>query len=152
MPDTAVLCVINTNIVWLILFLILLLVEAATVSLTSIWFALGALAALICSISGGPLWLQLVFFFLTSILTLIFTRPLAKKHVNSKIVSTNFDRVIGMEAVVTEEIDNIKSRGAVLIDGKIWTARSSDGSIIEKDSVVKACKIDGVKLIVSKIN
>lgn len=143
---------ISTNSFWLILLVLFLLVEAATVSITSIWFAAGALAALICSLFGGQVWLQIVFFFLVSILSLILTKPLVKKFINPAVVSTNFDRIIGMDAVVTEEIDNLKAQGAVLVDGKVWTARSLDNSVIAKDSIVKACEIDGVKLIVSKIN
>lgn len=143
---------ISTNTLWLVLFVLFLIFEAVTVSITSIWFAAGALVALICSMLGGPVWLQVVLFFLVSILTLILTKPLVKKYVNSNTVSTNFDRIIGMNAVVTEEINNLKAQGAVLVDGKVWTARSSDDSVIEKDTIVKACKIDGVKLIVSKIN
>lgn len=110
---------ISTNSFWLILLVLFLLVEAATVSITSIWFAAGALAALICSLFGGQVWLQIVFFFLVSILSLILTKPLVKKFVNPAVVSTNFDRIIGMDAVVTEEIDNLKAQGAVLVDGKV---------------------------------
>ena len=108
--------------------------------------------SLICSLFGGQVWLQICLFFLVSILSLILTKPLVKKFVNPAVVSTNFDRIIGMDAVVTEEIDNLKAQGAVLVDGKVWTARSLDNSVIAKDSIVKACEIDGVKLIVSKIN
>ena len=143
---------ISMNTLWLILFVLFLIFEAVTVSITSIWFAAGALVALICSMLGGPVWLQVVLFFLVSILTLVLTKPLVKKFVNSNTVSTNFDRIIGMNAVVTEEINNLKAQGAVLVDGKVWTARSLDDSVIEKDTIVKVCKIDGVKLIVSKIN
>lgn len=147
-----ILSALSTNTVWLILFVLFLIFEALTVAITSIWFAAGSLAALACSMLGGPLWLQIVLFFLVSILSLILTKPLVKKYVNSNAVATNFDRIIGMEAVVTEEIDNLKAQGSVLVDGKVWTARSADNSVIEKDSIVRACKIDGVKLIVSKIN
>lgn len=140
----------SMNSLWLVLLVAFLVFEAISVAITSIWFAVGALAALICSLLGGPLWLQIVLFFLVSILSLILTKPLVKKYVNSAAVSTNFDRIIGMDAVVTDEINNLKARGAVLVDGKTWTARSSDESVIEKDSIVKVVKIDGVKLIVSK--
>lgn len=140
----------SMNSLWLVLLVAFLVFEAISVAITSIWFAVGALAALICSLLGGPLWLQIGLFFLVSILSLILTKPLVKKYVNSAAVSTNFDRIIGMDAVVTDEINNLKARGAVLVDGKTWTARSSDESVIEKDSIVKVVKIDGVKLIVSK--
>ena len=138
----------NMSIVWLVLMVLLLILEAATAGLTSIWFALGALAALIASFFGGALWLQLVWFFAVSLLTLWLTRPLALKYLNSRRVATNADRVIGAEAVVTEDIDNIAGSGAVHVDGHEWTARSGSGANIAKGAVVRVERIEGVKLIV----
>lgn len=138
----------NMSIVWLALMVLLLILEAATAGLTSIWFALGALAALIASLFGGALWLQLVWFFAVSVLTLWLTRPLALKYLNSRRVATNADRVIGAEAVVTEDIDNIAGSGAVHVDGHEWTARSGSGANIAKGAVVRVERIEGVKLIV----
>lgn len=138
----------NMSIVWLALMVLLLILEAATAGLTSIWFALGALAALIASFFGGALWLQLVWFFAVSLLTLWLTRPLALKYLNSRRVATNADRVIGAEAVVTEDIDNIAGSGAVHVDGHEWTARSGSGANIAKGAVVRVERIEGVKLIV----
>lgn len=138
----------NMSIVWLALMVLLLILEAATAGLTSIWFALGALAALIASLFGGALWLQLVWFFAVSLLTLWLTRPLALKYLNSRRVATNADRVIGAEAVVTEDIDNIAGSGAVHVDGHEWTARSGSGANIAKGAVVRVERIEGVKLIV----
>lgn len=138
----------NMSIVWLALMVLLLILEAATAGLTSIWFALGALAALIASFFGGALWLQLVWFFAVSVLTLWLTRPLALKYLNSRRVATNADRVIGAEAVVTEDIDNIAGSGAVHVDGHEWTARSGSGANIAKGAVVRVERIEGVKLIV----
>ena len=138
----------NMSIVWLVLMVLLLILEAATAGLTSIWFALGALAALIASFFGGALWLQLVWFFAVSVLTLWLTRPLALKYLNSRRVATNADRVIGAEAVVTEDIDNIAGSGAVHVDGHEWTARSGSGANIAKGAVVRVERIEGVKLIV----
>ena len=138
----------NMSIVWLALMVLLLILEAATAGLTSIWFALGALAALIASFFGGALWLQLAWFFAVSLLTLWLTRPLALKYLNSRRVATNADRVIGAEAVVTEDIDNIAGSGAVHVDGHEWTARSGSGANIAKGAVVRVERIEGVKLIV----
>lgn len=138
----------NMSIVWLALMVLLLILEAATAGLTSIWFALGALAALIASLFGGALWLQLVWFLAVSVLTLWLTRPLALKYLNSRRVATNADRVIGAEAVVTEDIDNIAGSGAVHVDGHEWTARSGSGANIAKGAVVRVERIEGVKLIV----
>lgn len=138
----------NMSIVWLVLMVLLLILEAATAGLTSIWFALGALAALIASLFGGALWLQLAWFLAVSVLTLWLTRPLALKYLNSRRVATNADRVIGAEAVVTEDIDNIAGSGAVHVDGHEWTARSGSGANIAKGAVVRVERIEGVKLIV----
>ena len=138
----------NMSIVWLALMVLLLILEAATAGLTSIWFALGALAALIASFFGGALWLQLAWFLAVSVLTLWLTRPLALKYLNSRRVATNADRVIGAEAVVTEDIDNIAGSGAVHVDGHEWTARSGSGANIAKGAVVRVERIEGVKLIV----
>ena len=117
----------------------------------SIWFALGALAAMISSMLGAPLWLQLVWFFLVSVVSLLLTRPLAKKYVNGRAVPTNADMAIGKDCVVTETIDNVRGTGAVSVGGKIWTARmASPEGRAEKGTVLRAVRIEGVKLIVEE--
>ena len=136
---------------WLIAFAVFLGVEALTVGLTSIWFALGSLAALICAWLGGKMWLQTVWFLGISILSLVLTRPLAKKYVNSRQQPTNADRSIGHCGMVTETVDNLRSTGEVKLDGRIWTARSLSGEPIEKGSIVIAREIRGVKLIVERV-
>ncbi len=138
----------NMSIVWLVLMVLLLIVEALTAPLVCIWFALGALAALISALFGAAVWLQAVWFLAVSLLTLWLTRPLALKYLNNRKVATNADRVIGAEAVVTEEIDNIAGTGAVHVDGHEWSARSASGGRFAKGSVVKVERIEGVKLIV----
>ena len=138
----------NMTVVWLALMVLLLIVEALTAPLVCIWFALGALAALISALFGAAIWLQVVWFLLVSLLTLWLTRPIAVKYLNSRRVATNADRVIGAEAVVTEDIDNIAAAGAVTVGGKVWTARSAGGDPIARDSIVVVKRIEGVKLIV----
>lgn len=139
------------TIFWLVAVIALGVVEAATVGLVSIWFALGALAALVSSLFGGPLWLQIILFIVVAALSLYFTRPLVKKYFNKESHKpTNADMVIGKEAHVIEEINNLQATGAVRCMGKEWTARSEDGGIISKDEIVTAVKIEGVKLIVRK--
>lgn len=133
---------------WLIVFIILIVVEAATVSLTSIWFAAGALAALISAAFDAPIELQVIWFIIVSGVTLYFTRPLAKKYLNSKRTATNADRVLDSVCIVTEEIDNFAGTGTVSVGGKLWTARSKTGDKISKGETVKAMSIEGVKLIV----
>lgn len=142
----------NMSIVWVVIMVVFLVVEAATAGLTCIWFAIGALAALIAALFGAPIWLQLVWFFVVSVVTLYFTRPLVLKCVNSRSQPTNADMVIGKEALVTEAIDNVESAGAVAVGGKVWTARSENGEPIEVGSIVTVLRIEGVKLIVSAKN
>lgn len=142
---------VNMSVVWLIAMVVLLIVEALVPGLVSIWFALGALAALIAALLHAPLWLQIVWFLATSVVTLVLTRPLAQKYVNSRIQPTNADALIGKDCVVTEDINNLAGTGAVKIDGKVWTARSEDESkYFAAGEIVTAVRIEGVKLIVRK--
>lgn len=139
----------NMSIVWVAVMVVFLVVEAATAGLTCIWFAIGALAALIAALFGAPLWLQVIWFFVISFVTLYLTRPLVKKYVNSRSQPTNADMVIGNYALVTEAIDNVEGTGAVAVGGKVWTARSESGEPVELGKVVKVLRIEGVKLIVT---
>ena len=139
------------QIIWLVLLVVFAASEAATVGLTSIWFAAGSLAALIAALLGGPLWVQLTLFFAVSLLCLAAVRPLAKRHLNNQVEHTNADRAIGQEAQVTEDIDNIRGKGAVIIRGVTWTARSEDGSAIPAGTMVKVLRIEGVKVFVERI-
>lgn len=139
------------KIVWLVLLLLFAGAEAASVGLTSIWFAAGALCALIAALLGGPLWIQITLFLAASVLCLLAVRPLAKRHLNSKVEATNADRVIGEQAQVTEDIDNIRGKGAVVIRGVAWTARSEDGSPVPAGSLVKVLRIEGVKVFVERV-
>ncbi len=141
---------ISATAFWIIAMVVFLVVEAVTVGLASIWFAVGSLAAMICAMLRAQIWLQIVVFLVVSAAALYFTRPLVKKYVNGKVQPTNADMAIGKECRVTETINNIEGTGAVYVDGKTWTARSEDDEIIEKDELVTALRIEGVKLIVSK--
>ena len=139
---------------WLVSMIVLFIVEAATVNLMTIWFAFGALGALIASLLGAELWLQIVIFILVTIITLIPTRKLAKKYFSkSHHQPTNSDVVIGKDCIVTEDIDNLLSVGAVKCMGKEWTARSEIDEKIAAGETVTAVAIEGVKLIVrSKVS
>lgn len=136
-------------ILWLAATVILFIAEAVTVNLVTIWFAIGALAAFIAAVAGAQMWLQIVLFILVTAVTLIFTRPLAKKHFNGKHEATNADAVIGKTAVVTESIDNLAARGQVSCMGKIWTARAESDEPVAEGEKVTVKGIQGVKLIVS---
>lgn len=137
------------QIVWIALVVVFLIVEAISAGLASIWFAAGAVAALVASFLTAPIWLQVVLFFVVSIVTLILTRPLARKYVNSKTQPTNADMVIGSEATVTERIDNVAGTGTVSVGGRVWTARSAGGEVIEAGVLTKVKAIEGVKLLVT---
>ena len=139
------------KIIWLVLLLLFAGAEAASVGLTSVWFAAGALCALIAALLGAPLWVQIVLFLVVSALCLLAVRPLAKRHLNSKVEATNADRVIGEQAQVTEDIDNISGKGAVVIRGIAWTARSEDGSPLPAGTLVKVLRIEGVKVFVERV-
>ena len=139
-----------STIIWIAAIVIFGVAEAATAGLTSIWFVLGSVAALIAAICNGPIWLQIALFFVVSIATLAATRPLVTKLMKKDIKPTNADRVLGGSARVTERIDNDVPTGAVYIDGKTWSARSSTGEIIEPDAMVRVVRMEGVKLYVEK--
>lgn len=140
---------LNMPLVWLAAMIVLLIIEAIVPGLVSIWFAIGALAALISALFDAPLWLQTVWFLAVSVAALALTRPLVKKYVNGRIQPTNADALIGRDCVVTEDIDNLAGTGAVKVDGKVWTARADIESVhYHAGSVVTAVRIEGVKLIV----
>lgn len=142
----------NMSVFWLIAVVVLLIVEAVVPGLVSIWFALGALVALLSSLLHAPLWLQIVWFLLVSIAALILTRPLAAKYVNSRTQPTNADMLVGKECVVTEDIDNLLGTGAVTVAGKVWTARTPQGEMhLTKGEKARILRIEGVKLIVEPV-
>ena len=148
MPVTLFDTASNMAVVWGAAAVLFLAIEAVTVGLASIWFAIGSVCALIAALLYAPVWLQVVWFVLISALTLVLTRPLVKKYINSRSEATNADRVIGSSCRVTERIDNISGTGAVSADGKIWTARTENGAVVEPGAVVRVVEIRGVKLIV----
>ncbi len=137
---------------WVIAIIVFLILEGITAGLVTIWFAVGALAALIAAMFHAPVWLQIVWFFVVSIAAFALTRPLAKKYVNSKTQPTNADMYLGRECVVTETIDNLEGRGAVSVGGKVWTARSLTGATLPEGSRATVQRIEGVKLIVDPIH
>ena len=136
---------------WVVALVVFLIVEAVTAGLVSIWFVFGSLVALICAALGAAVWLQIFWFVIVSVATLVLTRPLVKRYVDSRSIATNADRSIGRAAVVTERIDNLAATGAVNLDGVVWTARSTDDAVaIEAGERVTVRAIEGVKLIVER--
>ncbi|MBR3438467.1 MAG: NfeD family protein [Clostridia bacterium] len=136
-------------IVWIAMLALFVVIEAATAQLVTIWFAVGALASLIAALVHAPIAIQIVLFVVVSVVALFATRPLVRKITNTKEARLNADRCIGQTAVITETINNIDGTGMAKIDGKVWTARSADGSVIPEGTQVTVDKIEGVKLIVS---
>lgn len=136
-------------IYWLVALIVFLVIEAATLGLATIWFAGGALVALIAAMCGAGIVIQIVLFLVVSLVLLIFTRPFAVRFLSKDTLKTNVNRVIGMEGVVTEEISNLAGTGKVSLGGNMWTARTeNEGGTIPVDAVVTVLRVEGVKLIV----
>lgn len=136
-------------IFWLVLLIVAIVAEVLTMGLTTIWFAGGALVAILAALLHAPIWIQVILFFLVSLLLLFFTRPIAVKYFNRDRVKTNVESMVGRQAVVTGEIDNLQGIGQVTLNGQEWTARSTNEKIrIPVGSVVNVVSVSGVKLIV----
>ena len=136
-------------IIWLVLVVVFLIAEALTVSMISLWFAAGAVVALLLSLLHIKIWLQVVLFFLVSGVLLACLRPMVKRHFTPKLTPTNVDAIVGTRGVVTAEVDNVCAAGQVKLNGMDWSARSTDGSIIPAGTMVKVDRIEGVKAFVS---
>ena len=134
--------------VWLAVMAAAVFLEMSTMALVSVWCAVGALVSVFAAYFGAPLAAQLLLFIGVSIVTAAVVRPLAKKYADPYKVPTNADRLVGMEARVTETINNGYPTGAVYVDGKTWTARSADGAVIPKGETVEVAAMEGIKLIV----
>ena len=134
---------------WLIIFVILLIVEIATLGLTTIWFAAGSLTAFVFGVIGFGTTVQLVVFLIVSVLLFAITRPIAVKYFNKERAKTNAESLIGEQALVIEDIDTVQSVGCVEIRGMEWSAKTDepDGKIA-KNKIVVVDGIQGVKLIV----
>lgn len=134
---------------WLVLLVVFLIAEAACpIHLVSIWFALGALVALLCAALGAPVWLQITLFVVVSGVLLW---PLAKKFLNSKVTATNVDSVVGSVGRVTADIDNVEAQGQVKLGGMEWTARSTSGDPISVGTEVRVDRVEGVKVYVTPV-
>ena len=143
----------NIVFVWLVLFIVFLVADLVTAgALVSIWFCVGALAALVAAYLGAAFWVQMTLFFVVSIGLLLGTKPFLKKHLDPKTMATNADRILQNRGIVEEEINNLKGQGAVKIDGKSWSARNVDGDVvIPVDTEVIVVGIEGVKAMVKLV-
>jgi len=136
-------------IFWLVLLIIFIAIEVATLGLTTIWFAGGALIAILAAALSAPVFVQIILFFLVALVMLFFTRPIAVKYFNKDRVRTNVESMVGRPAVVIADIDNIHGTGQVSVSGLEWSARSyNEKERIEAGTIVSIMAINGVKLIV----
>ena len=137
-------------IIWLVLMIVFIAMEAVTVQLISTWFAVGSLAAMVVSLLGGEIWLQITVFFTVSIVLLILLWPLARKHLKPKLVATNADALVGRICSVTEQIDPVEG-GRVKLGDVTWRANSQSGEQIPVGAQVKILQIQGAKVVVEMI-
>ena len=137
------------SILWLVLLVVFLAAEAATVSMVSLWFAVSALVALLVALLGGPGWLQGTLFLAISAVLLALLRPIVRRYISPRITATNVDSVIGSTGLVTAAIDNVSAAGQVKLGAMEWTARSTSGQPIPVGTLVKVDRIEGVKAFVS---
>ena len=138
-------------IIWLVLLVALVVIEAATMGLTTIWFAGGSLAAMLAAVLGAGAPMQIVLFLAVSCVLLIFTRPWAVKHLNRKRVKTNYESEIGKIIKLTETVNNLDQTGKSTVNGQEWTVRSKDDKeILKAGTLAKVIAVSGVKLIVEK--
>ena len=137
--------------IWLAVLVVCVGIEIATMGLTTIWFAGGALVSAILAALNAPLWLQIVAFFVVSLILLYLTRPVAVKYFNKDRVKTNVESLIGRQAIVISEIDNLQGIGQVTVGVQEWSARSvKDDVQLPVGSVVVVRSVSGVKLIVEE--
>jgi len=137
-------------IIWLSIASILVIIEIATLGLTTIWFAGGALVAALATHLGANWLVQIIVFAVVSLVLLVFTRPIAQKHLFKNNEKTNVDSLVGASANVIETINNKKQEGRIMLNGLEWSARSKDDELIEEGTEVLVESIQGVKAIVSK--
>ena len=138
-------------ILWLVLMVICLIIEGMTVMTVSLWFAAGALVALLVSLIGLQVWVQVTLFFVVSGVLLACLRPMVQRHFTPKLSRTNVDAIIGTKGYVTADIDNLSASGKVKLGGMEWSARSSMGLPIPAGTLVKVDHIEGVKAYVSPV-
>ncbi len=136
--------------IWLGAIVLFLILEGQTVAVVALWFAAGALAAMIAALCGAELWLQAVLFAAVSAVLLAFLKPLVQKHIIPKLQKTNADAIVGTVGPVVEDIDNIRAVGRVKLGGMEWSARSTNGEPIQKDALVEVDRIEGNKVFVSQ--
>ena len=136
------------TVVWIVAAVIMALIEAATMGLTTIWFAAGAVAAAIAAWLCGNFLVQIIVLLAVSAAMLCFTRPVAMKRLNAREKNVT-EQMLGRAGVVTEAI-NPFGAGLVKVGGVIWTARGErPEDSFDAGRRVSVVRIEGVKIIVS---
>ena len=138
------------SVIWIAALIAFVIIEAVTYQLVTIWFAVGALGALICSICGMGIPAQAAVFLILSIVMLVVLRPVSKRYLKNKTEKTNVDSLVGMDVLITEDVDNVAGLGRGKLCGMEWTVRSADDTPISAGETAVVEKIEGVKLIVSR--
>ena len=139
-------------IVWFALMVVFLIAEGVCpFHLISVWFSVGALAAVVVSLLGGAVWLQVTVFLVVSAGLLIALWPISRKLLQPKAIRTNVDALIGSQGYVTADIDNLTATGQVKLGAMEWTARSTTGDPIKTGTLVKVDRIEGVKAFVTEV-
>lgn len=142
---------LSMTVFWLVVLVALVIIELLTMGLTTVWFAGGALVATIAALFHAPLFLQIILFLVVSAVLLFFTRPLAVKYFNKDRVRTNAESLVGRQAIVISEIDNLQGIGQVNVGGMEWSARTRiDGVRLPVGTVTTVLAINGVKLVVEE--
>ena len=142
---------LSMTVFWLVILVVMVVIELLTMGLTTVWFAGGALVATIAALLHAPLFLQIILFLVVSAVLLFFTRPLAVKYFNKDRIRTNAESLVGRQAIVISEIDNLQGLGQVNVGGMEWSARTRvDGVKLPVGTVVTVLAINGVKLVVEE--
>lgn len=150
MLDTSDMTVIM--IIWLVIFIVLIAIEALTLNLTTVWFAIGSAAAYLCALAGLSFSVQFIIFVIISLILLFFTKPVAQRYVNKHFIKTNVDSLVGQIAKTTTRINNREGFGTAILNGMEWSAISEDDDvIIEAGTNVLVKGVSGVKLIVTEM-
>ena len=138
-------------IFWLAAMVVFLAAEAMTVTLVSIWFAIGALGAIVVALLGGSVVVQVTVFLALAVALLLSLRTVVRRHFTPHVTKTNVDSVIGATGIVITPVNNIAALGQVRINGIEWSARSTSGSHIPAGALVRVDKVEGVKVFVSLV-
>lgn len=142
----------DSGFLWIIAVLVFVIIEAATYQLISIWFVFGATAGLFVSLAGLSFGWQIGIFLAVSLVLIVALRPVSVKLAKKQAFRSNINGMIGGEVLITERVNNAENSGCGKTGGMEWTVRSENGDIIEVGEIAEIKRIEGVKLIVEKVN